>query len=140
MIGMIKDKFTDIATKCTTRYAKEEATMRDKIQLVFKLSDDGSEAEYVLYKDYKPLKKITFNQVLGVKIDMMGYGLYVPKFIRGSLVRYCETFNIEQKDVRVVLSIQENEDLFMYLYNGGKFIREVELESLFNPEDMVVEE
>jgi hypothetical protein len=140
MIGMIKDKFSDIATKCTTRYAKEEATMRDKIQLVFKLSDDGSEAEYVIYKDYKPLKKITFNQVLGVKIDMMGYGLYVPKFIRGSLVRYCETFDIAKKDVRVVLSIQENEDLFMYLYNGGNFIREVELESLFNPEDMVVEE
>lgn len=140
MIGMIKEKFSDIATKCTTRYAKEEATMRDKIQLVFKLSDDGSEAEYVIYKDYKPLKKITFNQVLGVKIDMMGYGLYVPKFIRGSLVRYCETFDITKKDVRVVLSIQENEDLFMYLYNGGKFIREVELESLFNPEDMVVEE
>lgn len=140
MIGMIKEKFSDIATKCTTRYAKEEATMRDKIQLVFKLSDDGSEAEYVIYKDYKPLKKITFNQVLGVKIDMMGYGLYVPKFIRGSLVRFCETFDITKKDVRVVLSIQENEDLFMYLYNGGKFIREVELESLFNPEDMVVEE
>lgn len=140
MIGMIKDKFSDIATKCTTRYAKEEATMRDKIQLVFKLSDDGSEAEYVIYKDYKPLKKITFNQVLGVKIDMMGYGLYVPKFIRGSLVRFCETFDITKKDVRVLLSIQENEDLFMYLYNGGKFIREVELESLFNPEDMVVEE
>jgi hypothetical protein len=64
----------------------------------------------------------------------------VPKFIRGSLVRFCETFDIEKKDVRVVLSIQENEDLFMYLYNGGKFIREVELESLFNPEDVVIEE
>ncbi len=140
MIGIIKEKFTDIATKCTTRYAKEEATMRDKIQLVFKLSESGDEAEYLIYKDYKPLKKITFMQVLGVKIDMMGYSLYVPKFIRGSLVRFCETHDIQKKDVRVVLSIQENEDLFMYLYNGGKFIREVELESLFNPEDVVIEE
>jgi hypothetical protein len=140
MIGMIKEKFSEIATKCTTRYAKEEATMREKIQLVFKLSESGSEAEYLIYKDYKPLKKITFIQVLGVKIDMMGYSLYVPKFIRGSLVRFCETFDIEKKDIRVVLSIQENEDVFMYLYNGGKFIREVELESLFNPEDVVIEE
>jgi hypothetical protein len=140
MIGIIKEKFTSIATKCVTRYAKEEGTMRDKIQLVFKLSEDGSEAEYVLYKDYKPLKKITFMQVLGVKIDMMGYSLYVPKFIRGSLVRFCETFEIEQKNVRVVLSIQENEDVFMYLYNSGTFLREVELESLFNPEDVVIEE
>lgn len=140
MIGAIKEKFTDIATKCTTRFAKEEATMREKVQLVFKLSEDGKEAEYLIYKDYKPLKKITFMQVLGVKIDMMGYSLYVPKFIRGSLVRFCETFSIEQKNVRVVLSIQENGDLFMYLYNGGNFIREVELESLFNPEDVVMEE
>jgi hypothetical protein len=140
MLGAIKEKFTDIATKCTTRYAKEEGTMRDKVQLVFKLSDDGKDAEYVMYKDYKPLKKITFMQILGKKVDLMGYSLYVPKFIRGSLVRFCDTFSIEQKNVRVVLSIQENGDLFMYLYNGGNFIREVELESLFNPEDVVMEE
>ena len=140
MLDMIMDKFTSIATKCNTRYANEEATMRDKIQLVFKLSESGNEAEYLIYKDYKPLKKITFMQVLGVKIDMMGYSLYVPKFIRGSLVRFCETHRIEKKDVRVVLSIQENGDFFMYLYNGGKFISEVELESLFNPEDVAIEE
>lgn len=140
MLGVIKEKFTDIATKCATRYANEQATMRDKIQIVFKLNENGSESEYLIYKDYKPLKKITFMQVLGVKIDMMGYSLYVPKFIRGSLVRFCETFNIEPKNVRVMLSIQENGDLFMYLYNGGNFIREVELESLFNPEDVVMEE
>jgi hypothetical protein len=140
MIGIIKERFTTIATKCTTRYAKEEGTMRDKIQLVFKLNEDCSDSEYIIYKDYKPLKKITFMQVLGVKIDMMGYSLYVPKFIRGSLVRFCETFDIEPKNVRVMLSIQENEDVFMYLYNGGAFVREVELESLFNPEDVVMEE
>jgi hypothetical protein len=140
MLDIIKDKFTNIATKCATRYAKEEGTMREKIQLVFKLSGDGSEVEYVLYKDYKPLKKITFMQVLGVKIDLMGYSLYVPKFIRGSLVRFCETYTIEPKNVRVMLSIQENEDVFMYLYNGGEFLREVELESLFNPEDAVIDE
>jgi hypothetical protein len=29
-----------------------------------------------------------------------------------------------------VICVQENEDLFMYLYDGGKFIKALELESL----------
>lgn len=138
MIGAILEKFTEIATKCNTRYAKEEGTMREKIQLVFKLGQD--EVEYLIYKDYAPLKKITFMQVLGKKLDIMGYGLYVPKFIKGALEKFCGEHNIEQNNVRVVISIQENEDLFMYLYNGSKFIKALELESLFDPQSIVMEE
>jgi hypothetical protein len=138
MIGAIKEKFTEIVTKCTTRYANEEATMREKIQLVFKLGND--EAEYLIYKDYAPLKKITFMQVLGKKIDIMGYSLYVPKFIKGALEKFCGEYDIHKINVRVVIVIQENEDLFMYLYNGSKFIKALELESLFDPQSIVMEE
>lgn len=136
MIEAITGKFTEITSKCLEKQAKENDAIKKQMQLVFKLGIDG-EVEYLIYKDFKPLKSMTFLQVLGVKIDLKGYSFFVPKFIKGALNRFSTEENIDKSNVRVVLNFNEYDDFFMWLYDNSTFKREVTLESLFDGSDML---
>ncbi len=138
MIDFISEKFTEISSKCLDRYAKEYNAKKINMQLVFKLNKD-SDAEYLIYKDYQPQKNISFMEVLGVKLDFKGYSLFVPKFIKGALERFCEEYNIDKDKVRVVLNFNADNDLLLFLYNSNEFVKQVELESLFDGKDMIEE-
>jgi hypothetical protein len=116
MIDVIQNKFTDISSKCLEKYAKQEGVKKTDVQLIFKLGQSG-DAEYLIYKQYKPLKVLTFMEVLGVRIDFKGYSLFVPKFIRGALTRFCDEFKIPSQNVRVLLNFDDKGEMFMFLYN-----------------------
>lgn len=136
MIDVIQKQFTEITSKCLDRYAKECNTQKKNMQLVFKLGVD-SEAEYLIYKDYQPVKVVTFLQVLGVRFDIRGFSLFVPNFIKGALNRFCESETIERGNVRVVSAIDEKGNNLMWLYDNTRFVKQVELESLFNTDDIL---
>ena len=116
--------------------AKENGTKKRNMQLVFKLGSN-SEAEYLIYKDYQPLKVVSFLEVLGVRFDMRGYSLFVPKFIKGALERFCEEDTIDRANVRVLLSFNENDEMLMWLYDNTEFKKQVELDSLFSTDDIL---
>jgi len=136
MIDVIQNKFTDISSKCLEKYAKQEGVKKTDVQLIFKLGQSG-DAEYLIYKQYKPLKVLTFMEVLGVRIDFKGYSLFVPNFIKGALNRYSSENNISKENVRVMLLFNEKNDMFMWLYDGTNCIKQVDLESMVNGEDIL---
>lgn len=136
MIDVIKKQFTEITSKCLDRYAKEYNTQKKNMQLVFKLGAN-SEPEYLIYKDYQPQKVISFLEVLGVRFDIRGFSLFVPNFIKGALNRFCESETIERGNVRTVLTFDEKGNLLIWLYDNTTFIKQVELESLFETEDIL---
>jgi len=72
-------------------------------------------------------------------LDFKGYSLFVPKFIKGALERFCEEENIDKDKVRVVLNFNADNDLLLFLYNNNEFVKQVELESLFDGKDMIEE-
>lgn len=136
MIDVIQGKFTEIASKCLEKNAKAEGVKKTDVQLIFKLGQSG-DAEYLIYKQYKPLKVLTFLEVLGVRIDFKGYSLFVPSFIKGALNRNCTEHNISKEDVRIMLLFNEKNDMFMWLYDGSNCIKQVDLESMVNGEDIL---
>ena len=138
MLDFITEKFTDIVSKCLDKNAKELNTTKKNVQLIFKLGGDG-EAEYLITKEYTTIKVLTFMEVLGVKIDFKGYSLFVPNFIKGALNRFCESDNIEVSKVSVVTYFNDNKEMVMWLYNGNQYVKQIELESLFNTEDILSE-
>lgn len=140
MIEFITEKFTDITSKCLERNAKEYNAKKQNMQLVFKLNASADDVEYLIYKDYKPEKVVSFLQVLGVKLDFKGYSLFVPNFIKGALNRFCESETIDKDKVRVILSFDDSNKMQMWLYNNSNFVKSVELDSLFDTQDMMVEE
>lgn len=139
MLDFITDRFTEITSKCLERNAKEYNAKKKDMQLVFKLDGDG-EVQYLIYREYKPEKVLTFLQVLGVKIDFKGYSIFVPNFIKGALGRFCESEIIDRDKVRVILNFDEKDNMNMWLYNNSSFVKQITLESLFDVEDMKNEE
>ena len=137
MVEMILGKFTDITLKCLERNAEALSVEKKDVRLVFRLNAEG-EVEYWITKFYKPQKKLSFLEVLGVKLDFKGYSLFVPKFIQGALNRFCVEDNIERKNVYVVLS-NVDDNLVMKLQDERKEVRKINLKSLFNADDMVIE-
>lgn len=140
MIDLIKTQFKSITNKCLERYGSEFESAKDKMQLVFRFANgdrSDRELEYVICKEYNIVKEITFLQVLGVKLDFSGKSLYVPSFIKGALIRLSEENNINPKVVRVMLSVDKDANLTLWLYNDKQYIKQFELDSLFNTEDIL---
>lgn len=139
MLDFITDKFTDIVSKCLDRKSKELNVSKLNCQLVFKLGEEG-EAEYHIFKEYKPTQVLSFMEVLGVRIDFKGYSLFVPNFIKGALNRFCESDNIDKEKVSVMVYFNEKKEMLMWLYNGNQYVKQIDLESLFNTEDILTEQ
>ena len=139
MIDYILEKFTDIASKCLERNAKENGCEKRDMQLVFKLGSSG-EAEYLIYKHYQPIKVLSFLEVLGVKLDFKGYSLFVPNFIKGALNRFCEEHKIEKDKVRILLSFDKNNKIVLWLYSSNQYVKQFELEELFDSQDILQEQ
>jgi hypothetical protein len=138
MIDFILEKFTDITLKCLERNSKSFDVEQKDVQLVFKFNN-SEDVEYLIMNNYKPQKVLTFLEVLGVKLDFKGYSLFVPKFINGALNRFCVEHKIEKNKVSVLLVLNKKNELIIWLYNANQPIKQVELESLFDSEDMLTE-
>lgn len=136
MIEFISEKFSSIVIKCLERNAKEFKVDKKDVQLIFKLGSND-EADYLITKQYEPKKVVSFLEILGVKLDFKGYSLFVPKFIKGALTRFCDEHKIEKSKVGVLVICNDKDELIMWLYNGNKAIKQVTLDSLFDTEDIL---
>lgn len=137
MIDVIQTKFEEIVSKCLEKNAKKENVSKKDMQLIFKLGADGK-SEYILYKNYQPLRVLDFLDVLCVPFDFKGYSAYVPDFITGALLRFCEENSIPQDKVRVVTTFQDNK-FYLWLYNHTDFVKQINLESLFDIQDVAID-
>lgn len=135
MIDFIQNQFTNIISKCLDKQAKENSVPKDRVALVFKL-DDRNEVNYLIYKNYSLHKVMSFLEVLGVKIDLKGYSLFVPAFIKGALNRFSEQESIPKSDVNVMTFFESNSKMILAMYNKNVFVKYVEFESLFNEKDI----
>lgn len=127
MIEAIVSEFKKIIRDCVQREAKSNSCVMSKIQFVFSVDSSGENPEYQIYKENNPLKSLTFNEVLGVKIDFKGRSLYVPKFILSALKSFQNELSCD--DVKIV--VFHNDDASVQklcLYKGAAFVREVEVE------------
>lgn len=138
MLDVILEKFSDITKKCLDKHSKEFGVAKQDVQLVFKL-DASDDVQYLMKKNFKTEKVLTFLQVLGVKLDFKGYSLFVPKFIKGALERLAKENSIDLDKVFVLLRYNKKDQLVLWLYNYGNPVRQIELTSLFDSSDIMEE-
>jgi len=138
MLDVILEKFSDITKKCLDKHSKEFGVEKQDVQLVFKL-DASDDVQYLMKKNFKTEKVLTFLQVLGVKLDFKGYSLFVPKFIKGALERLAKENSIDLDKVFVLLRYNKKEQLVLWLYNYITPVKQIELTSLFDSSDLIEE-
>jgi hypothetical protein len=142
MIDLIQSEFRKIVLKCINRYAKDNTLNPDNVQLMLGLNEEGN--TYQIMVDYAKKEDFSIMQVLGVRVDFLGYSKIAPPFILKSLVRFAERLKKSEEleiDVEVMCVKDVNEKgkeiINLFLYKGGQYVETIEFEDLFNEEDML---
>lgn len=140
MIDFIQSKTKKIMYDCMKNYADKVKIQISDVQLVLGLNENGN--TYTLCELYAPKKEMDFLEVLGVKIDFLGYSLFAPPFILKSLVRFSETFGfpVENSKVMCVPTTNDNNkpDVLLFVYNKNEYVDTITFQELFREEDMEI--
>lgn len=130
MIEVIIKEFEKITYNACERYAKATGFETKQIQLSLGL-DSAAEPTYKLCKNYNPEKKITFLEVLGVKIDFRGYSMIVPPFIQNKLVELAQQNGVPPEGISVMVIPKEDKKTMMWLYVNSTPKEQIKIEDLF---------
>jgi hypothetical protein len=137
MIDFIQSETKKMMYKCCERYAKEKGLSVESIQLILGLDENGN--TYTLCENYVRKENYDIMQVLGVKIDFLGYSKLAPPFILKSLIRFSEEHKIALDKVLVMCVPTKNEkgknDILLFIYNGNDYVETINFDDLFREED-----
>lgn len=129
MVEFVVNTFNNIVYKACERYGKEEGVEATKMQVLFKLDDEG-EVEYSILKNYTPFKDVTFNEILNVRIDFRMYSQIVPPFIQNTILTYGEKLEANPNELMVMCVVTGVNKVVLFLYKDKKPIEEIILEEL----------
>lgn len=138
MIDFIQSETKKIMYKCCERYSKKKGIVIDDVQLVLGLNEEGN--TYTMCENYAPVESFDIMQVLGVRIDFLGYSNIAPPFILKSLVRFMEQYEISPDKIKIMCVPDKDErgknDIALFIYNGNEYVETITFSELFREEDM----
>jgi hypothetical protein len=138
MIDFIQSETKKMMYKCCERYAKDKGLAVDDVQLILALDENGN--TYTMCEKYEKKEKYDIMQVLGVKIDFLGYSQLAPPFILKSLIRFSEEYNIRLDKISVMCVPSKNEkgknDILLFIYNKDQYFRTITFDELFREQDI----
>jgi len=137
MIELIQNETKKIMFKCCKNYAAQKKMEVDKVQLVLGLNEEGN--TYTLCEDYVPKENYDIMQVLGVRIDFLGYSKIAPPFIAKSLIRFSGKYNTDLSNTKVLCLPTKNEkgkdDMLLFVYEKNDYLETISFHDLFREED-----
>jgi hypothetical protein len=131
MIDTIMAKFSEKVFNACERHAGKLGLNIKDVQLVLSLTPE-QEVKYALYQHYAHPEVVTFNQVLGVKMDFKGYGFIVPPFIKDKLLEFAAVHKVGPEKVSAMLlpADIEKREIITWLYIDGTAIEQIILQDL----------
>lgn len=137
MIDFIQAESKKMIYKCCERYSKEKGLLVEDVQLILGLNAEGN--TYTICEKYKRKENYDIMQVLGVKLDFLGYSKLAPPFILKSLIRFAQDYKIPLEKVFVMCVPTKNEkgknDILLFLYNDNDYVETINFDDLFREED-----
>lgn len=141
MIDFIQSETKKIMYNCIKRHAEREKKEISSVQLVLGLDENGN--TYTVCEEYKPQKELDILEVLGVKIDFLGYSRLAPPFILKSLVRFSKEHDFLLENSKVMCIASENDkgkpDVLLFVYNKNAYVETITFADLFREEDFEIQ-
>lgn len=147
MIDFIKSESKKLIYNCIERESKRFGIPLEKTRLALSLDENGNNAYSLIHeteeegkKDFKTLKKMSFMDVLDVKIDFKGYSLIAPPFIQKSLIRFSHELSIEHTKVNAVCyPTYKKGEIAICIFNEKNYVKQIELSHLFSEQDAEIQ-
>jgi len=122
-----------IMKNAIVRYAEENKVEKERVQLLIYTDNSDLEPKYKVLLDNKEFKKISFNEILNVKLDFLGREILATPFITNTIKRLMRESNCEYKEVNVLAYLKENEDdVSLFFFVGTKADKSLSFDYLFN--------
>jgi len=116
-----------IFNKAIKRFAKENK--RDSLDVSFLLSlTPEREVGYVYCQDHTPLRETNIKEILNVKVfDTKGYTVIVPPQIKKIIENLEARMSSNNIEVCVYLDREDDDEVRYFVYQEGKYVKEVNL-------------
>ena len=128
----IETQTKKIMRSAIERYAKENEVSNDRVQLLIYSDNPELEPKYKVLLDNKPLKNVSFNEILGVKLDFLGREFIATPFITNTIKRLMNESNCEFKEVNVLIYDNKSGDINLYFFIGTKPNKPITFNYLFS--------
>jgi hypothetical protein len=116
-----KNETKRVMSNAISRFAKEFGASSNDVQILMSL-DAEKDLKLKACLGYKPQKQINFNEVLGVKIDLLGYGKVAIPFLKNAISKL-ESENSLSKGF--VFAVYQSDEVSFKLFNqDGKFLKD----------------
>jgi len=122
-----------IMSSAIKRYSEEEKVETNKIQLLISTDNPDCEPQYQVLIHNKPLKKVSFNEILNVKLDFLGRELIATPFITSSLKKMIRENNCsyEEANVLIYATDKEAEDIKLYFFVNTTAAKSMTFKDIF---------
>lgn len=145
-MGILKGHFDKICKDAITRFAKKYNAELKDIQLLFYLkriakdeipvTDEAGnelwEDAYKILHCHKVVENPTTKQLLGIKVDFTGKSNLISAQATMIMVELAGTFQIEHSAIRIMIYLQNDNNVVAHLYNGAQPHSKVNLEELLD--------
>ena len=133
---MVAEYVKGIMQKGITRFAKELKRTNDEVQILISWNADEGRPRFKKMVVGMPNQDITFNDVLGVRFDILNREELVVDFITKTMESQAEELQCYKEQLYIVIALLEDEEGFdevkLNLFKGGESIKELQLESLLS--------
>ena len=131
---MVAEYVKGIMQKGIMRFAKELKRPNDEVQLLISWNAEESKPKFRKMVVDMPQQDITFNDVLGVKFDILNRGEIVNAFITQTMQTYSQELECNMEQLFILIALAEDaegyDELKLHLFKGNEKIKELELEQL----------
>jgi hypothetical protein len=133
---MVAEYVKGIMQKGITRFAKELKRTNDEVQILIAWNADEGRPRFKKMVVGLPNQDITFNDVLGVRFDILNREELVVDFITKTMESQAEELQCYKEQLYIVIALLEDEEGFdevkLNLFKGNESIKELQLESLLS--------
>ena len=131
---MVAEYVKGIMQKGIMRFAKELKRPNDEVQLLISWNAEESKPKFRKMVVDMTQQDITFNDVLGVKFDILNRGEIVNAFITQTMQTYSQELECNMEQLFILIALAEDaegyDELKLHLFKGNEKIKELELEQL----------
>jgi hypothetical protein len=133
---MVAEYVKGIMQKGITRFAKELKRTNDEVQILIAWNAEEGRPRFKKMVVGMPNQDITFNDVLGVRFDILNREELVVDFITKTMESQAEELQCYKEQLYIVIALLEDEEGFdevkLNLFKGSESIKELQLESLLS--------
>lgn len=116
-----------IFNKAIKRFAKENKKDQNDVSFLLKLTPER-EVGYLYCQDHSPFRETSIKEILNVRaIDMKGYTVLVPPQIKNIIEKLEAQLSSQNVEVCVYLDREDEDEIRYFVYQDGKYIKEISL-------------